>query len=61
MEGGLGGNQPMTNNAEMTLFGGVDNNTVTSPSRITLAGEKLSLKIFGSLLFLIVSTTTSVW
>uniref|UniRef100_A0AAQ4QQ82 Tyrosine-protein kinase n=1 Tax=Gasterosteus aculeatus aculeatus TaxID=481459 RepID=A0AAQ4QQ82_GASAC len=38
MEGGLGGNQPMTNNAEMTLFGGVDNNTVTSPSRITLAG-----------------------
>ncbi|KAM8864703.1 proto-oncogene tyrosine-protein kinase Src isoform 1-T1 [Spinachia spinachia] len=38
MEGGLGGNQPMTNNAEMTLFGGVDNNTLTSPNRITLAG-----------------------
>uniref|UniRef100_A0A8C3A079 Tyrosine-protein kinase n=1 Tax=Cyclopterus lumpus TaxID=8103 RepID=A0A8C3A079_CYCLU len=38
MEGGLGGNQPMTNNAEMSLFGGVENNAVTSPNRITLAG-----------------------
>lgn len=38
MDGGLGGNQSMTNNAELALFGGVDNNSVTSPNRITLAG-----------------------
>ncbi|KAM6929245.1 proto-oncogene tyrosine-protein kinase Src isoform 2-T2 [Lycodopsis pacificus] len=36
IDGGLGGNQ--TNTAELALFGGVDNNAVTSPNRITLAG-----------------------
>ncbi|KAM7405248.1 hypothetical protein PAMP_012524 [Pampus punctatissimus] len=38
MDGGLGGNQSVGNNAELALFGGVDNNSVTSPNRITLAG-----------------------
>ncbi|XP_022619184.1 proto-oncogene tyrosine-protein kinase Src isoform X3 [Seriola dumerili] len=38
MDGGLSGNQSMANNAELALFGGVDNNSVTSPNRITLAG-----------------------
>ncbi|XP_068453135.1 proto-oncogene tyrosine-protein kinase Src isoform X1 [Clinocottus analis] len=38
VDGGLGGNQPMTNSAEMSLFGGVENNAVNSPNRITLAG-----------------------
>ncbi|XP_047449777.1 proto-oncogene tyrosine-protein kinase Src isoform X3 [Mugil cephalus] len=33
-----GGNSSMTNNAELALFGGVDNNSVTSPNRVTLAG-----------------------
>ncbi|KAI3357788.1 hypothetical protein L3Q82_016178, partial [Scortum barcoo] len=37
---GLGGNSSMTNNAELALFGGVDNNSVTSPNRITLAGDE---------------------
>ena len=38
-DGGLGGGQPsMANNAELALFGGVDNNSVASPNRITLAG-----------------------
>lgn len=36
--GGGGGGQSMTNNAELALFGGVDNNSLTSPSRVTLAG-----------------------
>lgn len=44
MDGGLGGNPSMANNAELALFGGVDNNTVTSPNRITLAGENFSSK-----------------
>ncbi|KAL3064759.1 hypothetical protein OYC64_000899 [Pagothenia borchgrevinki] len=35
---GLGGNPSMTKTSELTLFGGVDNNAVTSPNRITLAG-----------------------
>ncbi|KAF1390021.1 hypothetical protein PFLUV_G00053740 [Perca fluviatilis] len=38
IDGGLGGNQPMTNTPELALFGGVDSNPVTSPNRITLAG-----------------------
>ncbi|KAA8591446.1 hypothetical protein FQN60_002389 [Etheostoma spectabile] len=38
IDGGLGGNQPVTNTPELALFGGVDSNTVTSPNRITLAG-----------------------
>lgn len=38
VDGGLGGK------AELALFGGVDNNSVTSPNRITLAGENLSSK-----------------
>ncbi|XP_056897745.1 proto-oncogene tyrosine-protein kinase Src isoform X2 [Takifugu flavidus] len=38
VEGGLGGGQSMPNNAELALFGGVDNNSLTAPSRITLAG-----------------------
>lgn len=42
MDGGLSGNPSMTNNAELALFGGVDNNSVTSPNRITLAGEHLT-------------------
>lgn len=42
LDGGLGGSQSMANNAELALFGGVDNNSVTSPNRITLAGENLS-------------------
>lgn len=44
MDGGLGGNPSMANNAELALFGGVDNNSVTSPNRITLAGEVFSSK-----------------
>lgn len=39
MEGGLPGGQSMVNNAELSLFGGVDNNSVTTSNRITLAGE----------------------
>ncbi|XP_044065943.1 proto-oncogene tyrosine-protein kinase Src isoform X4 [Siniperca chuatsi] len=38
MDGGLSGNPSTANNAELALFGGVDNNSVTSPNRITLAG-----------------------
>ncbi|XP_022045506.1 proto-oncogene tyrosine-protein kinase Src isoform X3 [Acanthochromis polyacanthus] len=38
MDGGLSGNQSVGNNAELALFGGVENNAVTSPNRITLAG-----------------------
>lgn len=38
-DGGLGGNQTMGNTPELALFGGVDNNAVTSPNRLTLAGE----------------------
>uniref|UniRef100_A0A3P8W987 Tyrosine-protein kinase n=1 Tax=Cynoglossus semilaevis TaxID=244447 RepID=A0A3P8W987_CYNSE len=38
MEGGLPGGQSMVNNAELSLFGGVDNNSVTTSNRITLAG-----------------------
>lgn len=38
VDGGLGGGQSMSNNAELALFGGVDNNSLTSPNRITLAG-----------------------
>lgn len=41
IDGGLGGNQPTTSTPELALFGGVDSNTVTSPNRITLAGENL--------------------
>lgn len=37
-DGGLGGGQSMANNAELALFGGVDNNSLTSPNRVTLAG-----------------------
>lgn len=40
VEGGLGGGQSLSNNAELTLFGGVDNNSLTAPSRITLAGGR---------------------
>ncbi|KAM8755572.1 proto-oncogene tyrosine-protein kinase Src isoform 2-T2 [Acanthopagrus schlegelii] len=38
VDGGLSGNPSLANNAELALFGGVDNNSVTSPNRITLAG-----------------------
>uniref|UniRef100_A0A667Y7S0 Tyrosine-protein kinase n=1 Tax=Myripristis murdjan TaxID=586833 RepID=A0A667Y7S0_9TELE len=38
VDGGLRTNQSMANNAELALFGGVDNNSVTSPNRSTLAG-----------------------
>lgn len=38
MDAGLGGNASMANSAELALFGGVDNNSVTSPNRMTLAG-----------------------
>lgn len=38
VDGGLGGNSSMANNAELALFGGVDNSSVTSPNRITLTG-----------------------
>ncbi|KAM6982119.1 proto-oncogene tyrosine-protein kinase Src isoform 2-T2 [Tautogolabrus adspersus] len=38
VDAGLSGNQPMPNKAELSLFGGVDNNSVTSPNRITLTG-----------------------
>lgn len=41
MDGGLGGNPSMANTPELALFGGVDNNSVTSPNRITLAGENV--------------------
>lgn len=44
VDGGLGGNASMANKAELALFGGVDNNSVTSPNRITLAGENLGSK-----------------
>lgn len=40
VEGGLSGGQSMSNNAELALFGGVDNNSLTAPSRITLAGGR---------------------
>lgn len=46
VDGGLSGNQSLANNAELALFGGVDNNSVTSPNRITLAGENLRLKLW---------------
>ncbi|XP_077467135.1 proto-oncogene tyrosine-protein kinase Src isoform X2 [Stigmatopora argus] len=39
VEGGLGGNHPLGNKAELTLFGGVDSGSLnSSSSRITLAG-----------------------
>lgn len=38
---GLSGNQSMANTAELTLFGGVDNNSVTSSNCIARAGENL--------------------
>ncbi|XP_069382788.1 proto-oncogene tyrosine-protein kinase Src isoform X3 [Paralichthys olivaceus] len=38
MDGGLSGNPSLANPAELALFGGVDNNSVTAPNRITLAG-----------------------
>lgn len=44
VDGGLSGNSSMANNAELALFGGVDNNTVTSPNRITLTGGTLGSK-----------------
>ncbi|CAG14498.1 unnamed protein product [Tetraodon nigroviridis] len=37
---GGGGGQPMANNAELALFGGVDSNSLTSPNRITLSGGR---------------------
>lgn len=40
VDGGLGGGQSMPNNAELALFGGVDNNSLTSPNRISLSGER---------------------
>lgn len=40
-DGGLISNQPTGTNAELALFGGVDNNSVTSPNRVTLAGENV--------------------
>lgn len=40
VDGGLGGGQSMANTAELALFGGVDNNSLTSPNRITLAGGR---------------------
>lgn len=46
VDGGLSGNPSLANNAELALFGGVDNNSVTSPNRITLAGENLHLKLW---------------
>lgn len=42
LDGGLSGNP--SSNAELALFGGVDNNSVTSTNRITQAGENLSSK-----------------
>ncbi|XP_077431454.1 proto-oncogene tyrosine-protein kinase Src isoform X5 [Vanacampus margaritifer] len=39
VEGGLGGNHPMSNKAELALFGGVDNSSHnSSSSRVALAG-----------------------
>lgn len=38
---GLNNQSAAASNAEMTLFGGVDNNIVSSSTRITLAGETL--------------------
>uniref|UniRef100_UPI0037E731BE proto-oncogene tyrosine-protein kinase Src isoform X2 n=1 Tax=Semicossyphus pulcher TaxID=241346 RepID=UPI0037E731BE len=38
VDAGLGGNQSVSNKAELALFGGVDNNSVTSPNSITRAG-----------------------
>uniref|UniRef100_A0A672ZUS9 Tyrosine-protein kinase n=1 Tax=Sphaeramia orbicularis TaxID=375764 RepID=A0A672ZUS9_9TELE len=38
MDGGINSNQPMASKAELALFGGVDNNSVTSPNRCTIAG-----------------------
>lgn len=46
LDGSLSGNPSMANNAELALFGGVDNNSVTSPNRITLAGENVSSKLW---------------
>lgn len=48
MDGGLGGNPSSANNAELSLFGGVDNNAVTSPNRITLAGQHNASVFFQS-------------
>lgn len=42
MDSGLIGNQSVGNKAELTLFGGVDSNNVTSSNIATLAGENLS-------------------
>ncbi|XP_060914047.1 proto-oncogene tyrosine-protein kinase Src isoform X2 [Labrus mixtus] len=36
VDAGLGGNPSMSNKAELALFGGVDNNSVTSTNRISL-------------------------
>lgn len=44
VDGGLSGNSSMANNAELALFGGVDNSSVTSPNRITLTGGTLGSK-----------------
>lgn len=41
VDAGLSGNQSMANTAELTLFGGVDNNSVTSSNCIARAGENL--------------------
>lgn len=38
VDAGLSGNQSMANTAELALFGGVDNNSVTSSNCITRAG-----------------------
>lgn len=40
VEGGFDGGQSMSNKPELTLFGGVDSNSLTAPSRITLAGGR---------------------
>lgn len=40
VDGGLCGGQSLASNAELALFGGVDNNSLTSPGRITLAGGR---------------------
>lgn len=45
MDSGLMGNQSMGNTAELSLFGGVDSNNVTSSNIVVLAGENLSLII----------------
>lgn len=42
MDGGLIGNPSAGNKAELTLFGGVECNNVTSSNMVTLAGESSS-------------------